>query len=54
MQGKRCMVRVAGGLLLAVTEADQASICRPREVAMAMAMAMAMVSMVLMVDESTD
>lgn len=52
MQGKRCMVRVAGGLLLAVTEADQASICRPREVAMAMAMAM--VSMVLMVDESTD
>lgn len=50
MQGKRCMVRVAGGLLLAVTEADQASICRPREVAMAMAM----VSMVLMVDESTD
>lgn len=50
MQGKRCMVRVAGGLLLAVTEADQASICRPREVAMAMAM----VLMVLMVDESTD
>lgn len=48
MQGKRCMARVAGGSLLAKTEAEQNNIVSLQE------MVMAMVSMALMVDGSID
>lgn len=48
MQGKRCMARVAGGPLLAETQAEQNNIVSLQE------MVMAMVSMALVVDGLID